>query len=165
MSLAKPSKDKEERRRNEAPYRHPEPVAPPAPAWDKGLLAQAQALVTMAALGASKDLDPLQAQAQARLLQLPAFSMLLGPLASLHQAATAVSAPLALPITQAPTPPQVQPPKRPHHDPEKVARTIFVENVAEDVDEQVAFRCYSEYIAGERLPQPEMVVKPSRVVH
>ena len=59
----------------------------------------------------------IQAQAQARLMQLPAFNMLL-PMSG-------VQTPAALKT------------KRPHQDPDKVIRTVFVENVDDGMDEQV----------------------------
>lgn len=58
----------------------------------------------------------IQAQAQARLMQLPAFNMLL-PMSG-------VQTPAALKT------------KRPHQDPDKVIRTVFVENVDDGMDEQ-----------------------------
>ena len=60
----------------------------------------------------------IQAQAQARLMQLPAFNML-------------------LPVSGVSTNNMVKA-KRPHQDPDKVMKTVFVENVADDMDEQVA---------------------------
>lgn len=59
----------------------------------------------------------IQAQAQARLMQLPAFNML-------------------LPVSGVPTNSIVKS-KRPHQDPDKVIKTVFVENVGDDMDEQV----------------------------
>lgn len=59
----------------------------------------------------------LQAEAQARLLQLPAFNAQLN--ASNIQLRNNVR------------------PKKPHHDPGKVQRTVYVESVAGSVDEQV----------------------------
>ena len=59
----------------------------------------------------------IQAQAQARLMQLPAFSMLL-PMSGVHTNNMVKT-------------------KRPHQDPDKVIRTVFVENVEDDMDEQV----------------------------
>lgn len=60
----------------------------------------------------------IQAQAQARLMQLPAFNML-------------------LPVSGVATNNMVKT-KRPHQDPDKVIKTVFVENVGDDMDEQVA---------------------------
>ena len=62
----------------------------------------------------------IQAQAQARLMQLPAFNML-------------------LPVSGVSTNNMVKA-KRPHQDPDKVMKTVFVENVADDMDEQVKTR-------------------------
>ena len=62
----------------------------------------------------------IQAQAQARLMQLPAFNMLL-PMSGM-QTQSAVKT------------------KRPHQDPDKVIRTVFVENVDDGMDEQVRSR-------------------------
>lgn len=59
----------------------------------------------------------IQAQAQARLMQLPAFNMLM-PMSGV-QTNSAVKS------------------KRPHQDPDKVTRTVFVENVGDDMDEAV----------------------------
>ena len=59
----------------------------------------------------------MQAEAQARLLNLPAFNTQL--LQSNIQLRNNVK------------------PKKPHHDPNKVQRTIYIENVAASVDEQV----------------------------
>lgn len=59
----------------------------------------------------------IQAQAQARLMQLPAFNMLL-PMSGVHTNSVVKV-------------------KRPHQDPDKVVRTVFVENVDDDMDEQV----------------------------
>ena len=66
----------------------------------------------------------MQAQAQARLMQqLPAFNMLLGPLPGV-QAAPAVDS-------------RGKAAQRPPQDPDRVARTIFVESVADNMNEQV----------------------------
>ena len=59
----------------------------------------------------------IQAQAQARLMQLPAFNMLL-PMSGVQTN-------------------NVVKTKRPHQDPDKVVRTVFVENVDDEMDEQV----------------------------
>jgi hypothetical protein len=59
----------------------------------------------------------IQAQAQARLMQLPAFNMLL-PMSGVHTNNMVKT-------------------KRPHQDPDKVVRTVFVENVDDEMDEQV----------------------------
>lgn len=59
----------------------------------------------------------IQAQAQARLMQLPAFNMLI-PTSGTSAASVVKS-------------------KRPHQDPDKVVKTVFVENVGDDIDEQV----------------------------
>ena len=64
----------------------------------------------------------IQAQAQARLMQLPAFNMLM-PMSGVHTTSAVKS-------------------KRPHQDPDKVTRTVFVENVGDDMDEAV---CYSSF--------------------
>ena len=61
----------------------------------------------------------IQAQAQARLMQLPAFNMLM-PMSGVHTNSVAKS-------------------KRPHQDPDKVIRTVFVENVGDDMDEPVCY--------------------------
>lgn len=61
----------------------------------------------------------IQAQAQARLMQLPAFNMLL-PMSGVHTN-------------------NVVKTKRPHQDPDKVIRTVFVENVDDEMDEQVTY--------------------------
>ncbi|DBA74438.1 TPA: hypothetical protein ACH3X1_011189 [Trebouxia sp. C0004] len=58
----------------------------------------------------------IQAQAQARLMQLPAFNMLL-PMSGVHTNNMVKT-------------------KRPHQDPDKVVRTVFVENVDDEMDEQ-----------------------------
>ena len=63
----------------------------------------------------------VQAEAQARLLHLPAFNAQLN--ASNIQLRNNVR------------------PKKPHHDPSRVQRTVYVESVAATVDEQV--RCRS----------------------
>ena len=66
----------------------------------------------------------MQAQAQARLMQqLPTFNMLLGPLPGV-QAAPAVDS-------------RGKAAQRPPQDPDRVARTIFVESVADNMNEQV----------------------------
>ncbi|KAL3133355.1 hypothetical protein ABBQ38_007228 [Trebouxia sp. C0009 RCD-2024] len=57
----------------------------------------------------------IQAQAQARLMQLPAFNMLL-PVSGVYTNSAVKS-------------------KRPHQDPDKVIRTVFVEHVGDDMDE------------------------------
>eukprot|EP00891_Asterochloris_glomerata_P008471 jgi/Astpho2/8471/Aster-x1521 len=63
----------------------------------------------------------MQAQAQARLMQqLPAFNMLLGPL------------PGAPPVVDS----RGKAAQRPPQDPDRVARTIFVESVADNMNEQ-----------------------------
>lgn len=59
----------------------------------------------------------IQAQAQARLMQLPAFNML-------------------MPMSGVATNNSVKT-KRPHQDPDKVIRTVFVENVDDEMDEEV----------------------------
>ena len=61
----------------------------------------------------------IQAQAQARLMQLPAFNMLL-PVSGVYTNSAAKS-------------------NRPHQDPDKVIRTVFVEHVGDDMDEAVRF--------------------------
>ena len=71
----------------------------------------------------------IQAQAQARLMQLPAFNMLM-PMSGV-QTTSAVKS------------------KRPHQDPDKVTRTVFVENVGDDMDEAV---CYSSF------PDPAFII-------
>ena len=66
----------------------------------------------------------MQAQAQARLMQqLPAFNMLLGPLPGVQAAPVVDSRGKAA--------------QRPPQDPDRVARTIFVESVADNMNEQV----------------------------
>ena len=66
----------------------------------------------------------MQAQAQARLMQqLPAFNMLLGPLPGVQ----------APPVVDS----RGKAAQRPPQDPDRVARTIFVESVADNMNEQV----------------------------
>lgn len=67
----------------------------------------------------------IQAQAQARLMQLPAFNMLM-PMSGVQTNSAAKS-------------------KRPHQDPDKVTRTVFVENVGDDMDEAVCYRALLEF--------------------
>lgn len=62
----------------------------------------------------------IQAQAQARLMQLPAFNMLL-PVSGVYTNSAVKS-------------------KRPHQDPDKVIRTVFVEHVGDDMDEAVSLQ-------------------------
>ena len=63
----------------------------------------------------------LQAEAQARLLQLPAFN------AQLNSSNIQTR--------------NHQKPKKPHHDPGRVQRTVYVESVAASADEQVCTPC------------------------
>ena len=70
----------------------------------------------------------IQAQAQARLMQLPAFNMLM-PMSGVHTTSAVKS-------------------KRPHQDPDKVLRTVFVENVGDDMDEAVS---YSSFVGAHSI--------------
>lgn len=79
----------------------------------------------------------MQAQAQARLMQqLPAFNMLLGPLPGVQ----------APPVVDS----RGKAAQRPPQDPDRVARTIFVESVADNMNEQVGGMVCSLLV----MPQP-----------
>ena len=78
-------------------------------------------------------LAPLQAEAQARLLSLNP-SLQFASLVPLQQTLPLQQALVARPLLSQTA---AQRPKRPHQDPDKVERTIYIENIAEDVDEQV----------------------------
>ena len=108
-----------------------------------------QIRVSMAKTGLSQPSTPsspsplppyevLAAQAQAHIMSGPGFMMQpnlgpmhpnLGPLPGMP--------PGMMPLPPLP-PPGPKPQRRPHQDPGKVGRTVYLENVAADTDEQVS---------------------------
>lgn len=108
-----------------------------------------QIRVSMAKTGLSQPSTPsspsplppyevLAAQAQAHIMSGPGFMMQpnlgpmhpnLGPLPGMP--------PGMMPLPPLP-PPGPKPQRRPHQDPGKVGRTVYLENVAADIDEQVS---------------------------